>query len=121
MSVFAARTCLPPEWGVEEADVEPHLETLRQRWNQFGFEARVRTGAGSDGVFVRYRLSVAGPGEPGAVHAAFREDVRRALHGLRPAGALPVSWDLEAMARARTDDTATPLEFESDDPAEWDG
>lgn len=110
--VFRARTRLPPEWGLEAAAVEEHLESLRRRWNQFGFEALIRASTAPGGITLRYRLTCPGLPDAQAVHAAFRDDLDRGLRGL--ATPPPVSWNLEELARQPAPSPAE-LTYEPDD------
>ncbi len=121
-TVFCARTRLPA--GGRRAGAEAareHLATLLRRWNQFGNLALVRVSQDST---VHYRLAVAERGDPAAVHAAFRDDLSRALAALAEV-VPPESWDFEAMARAQAERPggagAPTFAYEADPEYAWDG
>jgi hypothetical protein len=95
--VFAARTRLPEASGGGAAAIDGQLDSCRNRWNQFGLEARIRAQSDGAQTIVHYRLTVSGHADADAVHAAFRGDLEAALSR---AAAPPEAWDFEAMARA---------------------
>jgi hypothetical protein len=122
--VFAARTSLPAEWGVDADAVDRSLDSCRRRWNQFGVEARVRPATDAGATVVRYRLTVTAHADPAAVHAAFRGDLDEALGRLAPgAPGPPEAWSLEELARAAATAAIGPaaaaLVYQDDAGGDW--
>lgn len=119
--MFAALTRLAPDpAGASAAVVDEQLESLRRRWNQHGIEAVIGAADDLGGVVVvRYRLSVAaGHAEPSVVHAAFRDDLDRALAAVTDRSQPPDAWDLASLAAAAATDhpsrPRTTREYEVD-------